>query len=153
MVRGVMTDLSSQSGAAAAAARHIRVVLVDDSARCRSALAGFLGSHSHIRIAGQANNGPQGFALAAWLQPDFVITDLRMPGLDGLQLVQLLRREYPGIRSIITSAHDGPALRAECRRHGADAFITKQRLPEELPPLLTRLFAPAREPRILTCQE
>ena len=148
-----MTSLSSPFDAANASPDNIRVVLVDNSARGRMALADFLGGNARVRITGQANNGPQGFTLASRLQPDLLITDLSLPGLDGLELVQRLHREYPGMRLVVTSAHDGPTLEAVSRRHGADAFITKQRLPEELPPLLTRLFPAEREPNILTCEE
>jgi len=153
MVRGVMSNHSSRPDAKSARARKIRVVLVDDSLVVRDALVCLLGLYFHIRIAGQADNGTDGFALAARLQPDLVITDFQMPGLDGLQLVELLRREYPAIRSIITSAHDAPTLEAVSQRHGADAFVAKQCLAGELPPLLTRLFPDCAKPAIPICEE
>ncbi len=140
MVTGVMSDHQSQSSSTCVPARKIRVVLVDDSALARRALVSLLVPAFNIQIAGQAEDGLKGFALAAQLQPDLVITDLNMPGIAGFQLAELLRHNYPAMRSIIISAQDGPALRAATLQHGADAFITKQRLPHELPALLTRLF-------------
>jgi DNA-binding NarL/FixJ family response regulator len=153
MLRGVMSNHSLRPGAKAAPARKIRVVLVDDSVVVRDALVCLLGLYFHIRVAGQAGNGADGFALAARLQPDLVITDFQMPGLDGLQLVELLRQEYPAIRSIITSAHDAPTLQAVSQRRGADAFVAKQCLASELPRLLTCLFPDCAKPSIPICEE
>ncbi len=140
MVTGAMSDHQSQSRSTCVPARKIRVVLVDDSALSRRALVSLLVPPFHVQIAGQAEDGLKGFALAAELRPDLVITDLNMPGLAGFQLAELLRHNYPAMRSIIISAQDGPALRAASLHHGADAFIPKQRLAHELPSLLTRLF-------------
>ena len=137
---GGMSNHSSRSNVESAPARKVRVVLVDDCTLFRDALARLLDLCFHLRIAGQAENGADGFALAARLQPDLVITDLQMPGLDGLELVELLRREFPAMRSILTSAHGAPTLKASSQRLGADAFVAKQRLAEELPCLLNRLF-------------
>jgi DNA-binding NarL/FixJ family response regulator len=180
MVTGAMRKHSSRLEAGSAPVRKIRVVLVDDSPLVRASLGRLLRGFLPLQIAGQAENGLHGFTLAAQLQPDLVITDLHMPGLAGFQLVELLRYNYPAMRSIITSpqepsfagfqlvellrqnypamksiiisAHDGPTLRAASLQHGADAFITKQRLPEELPALLARLFPNATGPAIEKCK-
>ncbi len=141
-----MNQTGSGSEAVSAPARELRVVLVDDSDLFRRALARLLRVYCGIRVAAEAANGRDGFALAARLQPDLIITDLEMPELDGLRLIELLRREYPSMRSILVSCHDGPALHAHSLRHGADAFIPKECLPTELPGLLASLF-PAHTPR------
>jgi DNA-binding NarL/FixJ family response regulator len=146
-----MSNPAPKPGAQAASPREINVVVVDDSAPARTMLARLLAPYLHIRIAGQAENGSDGFALAASLRPDLVITDLQMPGLNGLQLVELLRQKYPLIRSLVTSVHDSPTCQAASLRHGADAFISKQCLHEEFPSLLARLFPMAVEPATVAC--
>lgn len=151
MISGAMSNLAPQPGAETASARSIRVVLVDDSAPARTMLARLLASYLHIHVAGQAENGADGLALAASLRPDLVITDLQMPGLNGLQLVELLRQKYPLIRSLVTSVHDSPTCQAASLRHGADAFISKRCLHEEFPSLLARLFPMAVEPATVAC--
>ncbi len=148
MVTGVMSDPASQFGAAPAAVRKIRVVLADDSSPVLTALGCLLRKFLSVEIAGQTANGLEAFALAAELRPDLVITDLNLPGIAGLRLVGLLRCNYPTIKSVVTSTHDGPTLRAATLRHGADAFIHKQRLADELPDLLTRLFPDAAQAAI-----
>ncbi len=131
---------SSNVNGAAVAARKIRTVLIDHSAVARAALSRLLDEHPRIEIAGQTENGLAGFALAARLRPDLVIADFHVPGLTGPQLAELLRHNYPQMRSIVTSVGDDPGLEASSVRRGADAFIGKPRLPRELPHLLNRLF-------------
>ncbi|GEM_PF-330679 len=145
MVMGEMSMDSSQPGAAAQQGRKINVVLVDDSAPARTMLARLLAPYLQVRIAGQAENGADGLALASRLQPDLVIADLQMPGLNGLQLVQQLRQLYPAMRSLITSVYDSPTCQTASLRHGADAFIGKRRLLEEFPRLLASYFPEAME--------
>ncbi len=135
-----------QRGSGDRPAGTISVVLVDDSAPGRTILARLLDLYLHIRIAGQAENGEEGFALASRLQPDLVITDLEMPGLNGLQLVERLRQHFPAMRSLIASVHDSPTCRAASLRHGADAFIGKHRLFEEFPRILQSLFPEVAQP-------
>jgi DNA-binding NarL/FixJ family response regulator len=153
MLTGVMRNDLSRPGAESASARKIRVVLVDDSDLSMTFLIHVLETFPRVQIAGQAEDGLDGFALAARLQPDLVFTDLQMPGRDGFQLVALLRQTYPAIRSIITSAHDGPICYAASLQHGADAFISKRCLLDEFPHQLNRLFPDTAEPATSTCQE
>lgn len=117
-----------------------RVLLVDDSITARDSLAALLTSSFPVRVAGEAIDGPEGLAMAVALQPDLVITDLQMPGFDGLQLVKRLRRDHPAIRSIVVSANEGNVWHKLSQSHGADGFISKRRIPKELPSLLERLF-------------
>ncbi len=116
------------------------VLVVDDSELARVAIASELSAYSCVHIAGQAEDGTEGFALATQLQPDLVLTDLEMPGLGGLELVQRLRAKFPRMRLVVTSAHQGPTLHAQCLRHGADDFVPKERLPHHLPHLLNSFF-------------
>lgn len=147
-----MSNDSPQLAAGARPGREVSVVLVDDSAPARTMLARLLAPYLSIRIAGQAESGPEGLALASRLQPDLVITDLQMPGLNGLQLVARLRQDYPAMRSLITSVYDSPTCQAASLRHGADAFIDKRRLDEEFPRLLTSLFPDAAETTTSPCK-
>jgi len=135
----------SRPVAETAPARKIRVVLVDDSVPAMTFLVHVVETFPRVQIAGQAEDGLEGFALAAWLQPDLVITDLQMPGFNGFQLVELLRQKYPAIRSIVTSAHDSPTFHAASLKHGADAFISKRCLLDEFPRQLNRLFPDTAE--------
>jgi len=131
--------------------REIRVLVVDDAEPGRKMLIEVLSACSAIRIAEQAADGLSGFALAAKLQPDLVITDLHLPGRDGFQLTALLRQQYPAMRSIIVSVDDTPTCQAASRLNGADGFVSKWRLLQDLPPLLAALFPDGAEPATAPC--
>ncbi len=145
-----MSNAFLKPGAGVRPDGKISVVLVDDSTPARDILARLLATYVHIHIAGQAENGWDGFALASRLQPDLVITDLDMPGLNGFQLVSHLRERFPAMRSVIASLHDSPTCEAASLRYGADAFIGKERLFEEFPRLLHSLFPAVAPPPALT---
>ena len=126
-------------------ARAISVVLVDDSALALAALVRWLHKFLPLQIVGEAEDGLKGLNLISRLQPDLVITDLQMPGLDGLELVERLRLNYPQMRLIVTSSDGSPMTHDASLRFGANAFIPKSRLPEELPATLLRLFPQVAE--------
>ncbi len=129
-----------------AAARQIRVVVVDDSPVARTFLVRVLKSVPRVRIVGKAKDGLEGYTLVAKLQPDLVLTDIQMPGRDGFQLVQLLRQSHPAIRSIVTSLNDSAYCSATSLQYGADAYIAKHCLLDGFPSLLNRLFPDTSQP-------
>ncbi len=135
-----MTRHASLSGAATDLSRRIRVLLVDDSPPTLTALSQFLPQLFPLQIAGRAESGRDALELADQLQPDLVVTDLQMPELGGLELVKLLRAKYPAMKSIVISVYDRPALYEASVQGGADAFIPKERLADELAHQLNRLF-------------
>ncbi len=143
MVASGMDKNLSQACAGRLAARELCVLLVDDSALARAALAGLLQFYLHIGMAAEAGNGTQALELAARLQPDVVITDLHVQDCDGLKLIEIFRQRFPSTRSVLTSAHEAPTLKATSLQHGADAYIPKHLLSSELPHLLTRMFPEA----------
>lgn len=136
-----MIDHSQDARLERSVPRKLRVVLVDDSPTTLIALVRMLVVCFGIDVAGQAADGPEGLALATEVRPDLVIADLDMPGYGGLELAARLRNGFPEMRSIIISSHDGDAWHKLSRLHGADGFISKERLHEELPLLLRKLFA------------
>jgi DNA-binding NarL/FixJ family response regulator len=151
MVAGEMSSDLSRPDTGSRPDGKINVVLVDDSAPARTMLARLLAPYLHVRIAGQAEDGPEALALASRLQPDLVITDLQMPGISGLQLVEQLRQQFPAMRSLITSVYDSPTCQAASLRHGADAFISKRHLLEEFPRWLDSLFPGAAQTAASPC--
>ena len=108
------------------AAGTIGVLVVDDEPRhralCRLALESFDG----IDVIGEAHNGRRGIELAAELQPDLVVLDLRMPIMDGLSALPEILRAAPFARVVVWSATgDSPIHRVEAREAGAVACIRK----------------------------
>ena len=104
------------------------------------ALSDLLETHSFIECVGTARDGQEGLQRVEQLEPNLVLVDMEMPGLGGLGLVERLRKKFPAMRLVIVSTHEGHVWQQLSQTHGADAFMTKQRLHDEFAQLLQRLF-------------
>jgi CheY-like chemotaxis protein len=118
----------------------LRLLLVDDSHLFLGTLRRLLDTMSTVDVVGVATSGREALELVDRLKPEIVLTDLAMPEMDGLELTRRLatRPERPTI--IIMSAHDLPTYRQATREAGADAFVTKADLVNQLEPLMRHLF-------------
>lgn len=125
---------------------RIRTLLVDDSPVALELLAHYLRTLPEIEVAGTAWNGEQGLSLAQHAKPDLVLADLEMPRVSGLELVAALRKQFPAMRLIIISTHEGNTWEELSHSHGADAFVPKHSVATVLPGLLKRLFNGAALP-------
>ena len=122
------------------AGKKIRVLIADDSATFRGIAARFLASLPGLESPSPAADGPAALTLAAGHPFDLVVLDLQMPDLNGLETMDRIRPLLPDARVVIFTVHDTEAVRAECLARGADGFVSKNRLREELPALIARLF-------------
>src|SRR6266496_6590502 len=73
----------------------IRVLIVDDHAVVRSGLAAFLQIFDDLELVGEAANGQQALRLCEQVQPNVVLMDLVMPGMDGATTTRAIRQQYP----------------------------------------------------------
>ena len=103
----------------------VRVLLVDDQALFREALATLLGVRDDIEVVGEAANGAEAIDRAAELHPDVVLMDLRMPVLDGAAATRRLRAEQPGVRVIALTTFDDDADVFAALRAGAVGYLLK----------------------------
>ncbi|MEV6133352.1 response regulator transcription factor [Streptomyces violaceusniger] len=111
---------------------RIRVLLVDDHQVVRRGLRTFLQVQDDIEVVGEASDGEEGVARAEELRPDVVLMDVKMPGLDGIEALRILRGlDNPARVLIVTSFTEKrtvvPALRA-----GAAGYVYKDVDPEAL---------------------
>ena len=104
------------------------------------AVSNLIALQPGVRIVGMALDGEDGLQLARTLRPDIVFTDLDMPGRSGLEVVQTLRREVPAMKLVVISVHEGDVWKNLSLSHGADAFVSKGDLAEQLPGLFWTLF-------------
>ena len=104
----------------------VTVLIVDDQPGVLDALRQYFAVEPDIRIVGEATDGRIAVALAGELQPDVVITDIRMPNLGGLDSIPRLREVAPQSKVIILTIYDDPATRAQAVAAGASAFVAKQ---------------------------
>jgi len=104
----------------------VRVVIADDEGIERMFIKKLLERHFPVfsRI-GEAKNGTEALDLIRSLKPHLCIIDIRMPGLDGLKVIEEIRRNGPATRVIISSAHDEFQYAQKAVQLGADAFLLK----------------------------
>lgn len=107
------------------AGKPIRVVLVDDQTLVRQGLKSLLAMLPDIEVAGEAEGGEQAVALIPEVAPDAVLLDLRMPGMDGLEVLQTLREADALPPTLILTTFDEDALLLEAVRRGARGFLLK----------------------------
>lgn len=83
-----------------------RLLIVDDEYRTRKGLSSLVEKSAlPIKIAGAAPNGLEGLALAKSLLPDIILTDVRMPRMDGIRLSEEVRKLHPGCQIIFISGY------------------------------------------------
>jgi DNA-binding NarL/FixJ family response regulator len=82
-----------------------RVLLVDDESLVRRILKEILSAYQDLELVGEAANGEEAISAVERLQPDVVVMDIRMPGLDGIAAVRAIREKYPHAKIIGLSEH------------------------------------------------
>lgn len=110
----------------------ISVLLVDDHELVRRGLRSFLSGRSDIVIAGEAESGEQALALAAQENPDVVIMDISMPGMDGMEATRRLKEQCPQCNVLALTVHEDKQYFIEMLSAGASGYITKQAAADEL---------------------
>jgi two-component system, NarL family, response regulator LiaR len=109
-----------------------RVAIVDDHAMVRSGLAAFLSVSDDFELVGEAENGNQALRLCAEAQPDVVLMDLVMPGMDGVATTRAIRERFPMIRVIALTSFPEDRLVQEVLEAGALSYLLKNVGADEL---------------------
>jgi DNA-binding NarL/FixJ family response regulator len=120
----------------------LRVLVIDDEPTHRMVVRVGLESRSDAELVGEAHNGRRGVELAAELQPDVVVLDLRMPIMDGMTALPLILRVAPFARVVVWSSADA-FERARVLEAGAAACVRKTAPLEELMTALLQQTAAA----------
>lgn len=118
---------------------RIRALVVDDSAVTLQTISSFLKRQATVEVVGTAEDGAQAVELVRELQPDLVLMDVQMPGMNGLEALAHIRREFPAVRVVIVTVNDTPELRKAADDGGAFQFIPKPQLWRTLPDVLREL--------------
>ncbi len=118
----------------------MRVLLIDDHALFRAGLESLLERRS-IQVVGSVGNGEEGLRLAGNLHPDVVLLDMRMPHMEGGEVLKLLRRHQPTLPVVmLTTSRDEQDL-VETLRSGANGYLLKDMEPDELVSALREIVA------------
>jgi two-component system response regulator YesN len=117
-----------------------KVLIVDDETIFRKGLSRMITSiGEEWTVVGEAKDGYEALDKIDQFHPDFVLTDIRMPGMDGLQLQKIMKERFPGIHCIVLSGYDDFVYAKESIRYGAKDYLTKPVVREELTKTLERL--------------
>lgn len=119
-----------------------RVLVIDDEAGIRNLTARALGP-AGFSVA-LAASGRQGLSIALWEPCDLVLLDLRLPDIDGEEILRRLRRERPRQAVLVSSATADPQAVARCRSLGARGYLPK---PFTLTELIQSIIATCPQPR------
>ena len=128
--------------AAASAAGHT-VLIVDDSPMDRH-LAGAIVQKMDGWKAAFAGDGIEALGLIERQRPDVVLTDMLMPEMDGLQLVQAVHAKYPLVPVILMTAHGSEDIAIQALQNGAASYVPKKSLARDLPSTLEQITAASR---------
>jgi CheY-like chemotaxis protein len=121
----------------------LRILVAEDDESFLEAISLLLEQDDRFVVAGRARNGREAVALAEEVAPDAVVVDIEMPVLDGVEATRRLREAAPDLPIVAVSGHDYEERVLEIRQAGADDYVRKARLAEELPRALAALLEPA----------
>ena len=136
-------------------AGNIRVLIVDDLPETRENVRKLLQFESDIEVIGQAGTGEEAVQMAKEHQPDIILMDINMPGIDGIGASQQITESVPTVQIIIMSVQSDPNYLRRAMMAGARDFLTKPFGGDELVAAIRRVHdkrptvaaTPARQPR------
>ena len=110
----------------------IKVLVADDHPVVRKGLQTCLARHGKLRIVGEAADGDEALRKTRELLPDVVLMDISMPGMNGLAVTEVLRKELPQIKVLILSVHHNKEYIFRVIQAGAHGYVSKEAPPEDV---------------------
>jgi DNA-binding NarL/FixJ family response regulator len=132
--------------------RRLKVLVADDHRLMLESIRLALEADGGIEIVAEADSGTQVLPFVGQTGPDLVLLDVRLPGMDGLTVLERIRERYPQVRVVMISGLDDPSVIESAFDRGASAFIVKRIDPRDLPSALRQavsrtVFQPLRKPQ------
>jgi DNA-binding NarL/FixJ family response regulator len=119
------------------------VLVVDDSAMQRHLATNLLKQLADIELI-EANAGKAAIAMIERHRPDVVLTDLQMPGMNGLELVDYVRKHHPSVPVVLMTAFGSEDIAIEALRRGAASYVSKRRMATDLTDTVRSLLGVVR---------
>ncbi len=141
------------------AAKSIRVVLADDHDLVRSGIKALLSMIEGVEVIAEARDGRELIGLVQNLNPDVVMTDISMPGMDGISAIAEIHAKHPGVRLLVLSMYDTVDFVKRAVANGACGYLMKDAPPFELEQSIRSVmatgsyFSPAIAQRLLQPSE
>lgn len=110
----------------------IRLIVIDDHAMVRDGLVSVLNAEPDLEVVAAYSTGPEALASVERDCPDVALVDLRLPHMDGVEVLVALQRKLPGLRVVMLSSHEGDAAVFRALKAGASGYILKRQPSREL---------------------
>jgi len=109
-----------------------RIFLIEDHTILRAGLQALLSKETDFEIVGETDNGRDAMHAITVLKPNIVITDISMPGINGIEAIREIKRRHPEMRVLVLTIHKTDEYIHESLRAGADGYVLKDAHPDEL---------------------
>lgn len=119
--------------------RPIRTLVVDDNKEYRAHLIDYLRAQEDIEIVGEAGDGETAVNLALSLDPDLILMDIQMPGVDGAEATRRLRKRQVRAKIVFITIHDKDSYRDLAEFLMVDGFVGKNSVRHDLPGILQKI--------------
>jgi DNA-binding NarL/FixJ family response regulator len=119
--------------------KPIRVILADDHTLVRAGIRALLETLPGVEVMGEASDGREVLNLVGRHQPDVVLMDIAMPGLNGLEAAARMAKEFPDVRVVILSMHHNEEYVWRALKAGATGYLLKKAATAELATALQRV--------------
>ena len=118
----------------------IKVVIADDHRLMLDALKRVLDESDDFEVVADTDSGAHVLPLVARHSPDLVLMDVRMPGMDGLSALDLIRKRHANVKVVLISASANPEEIQAALRRGADGYLVKSINPADVPSALRQAY-------------
>jgi len=129
---------------------EVRALLADDHPAMRAGLRAEMESAGDIRVVSEATDGEEALRLVAESEPDVVVLDMVLPGLNGLEVARRLRETHPGVRVLVLSGYDDEVLVLGALEAGAAGYLLKE---EALEAVVAAVRVVARGEQLWTAEQ
>src|SRR5277367_5098409 len=113
-------------------AKKIRILMVDDHPLLREGVAAVMNGEQDFELVAEATNGQEAIDLFRLHRPDVTLMDLQMPGMNGIDAIVAIRRDFPNARFIVLTTYQGDVQALRALKAGASGYLLKNMLRKEL---------------------
>ena len=120
--------------------RKRAVLVVDDHPLMRDGLSQLIDQQPDLRVCGGANSGPEALEALDRLEPDLMLVDISLPGMDGIELIKAVRKRTVRLPLLVLSMHDESLYAERAVRAGAKGYVMKHASAETLLAAIRRVL-------------
>lgn len=129
---------------------NIRVIIVDDTEIIVKTLALYLNECENVEIVGTASNGQEAYDLYKEKKPNVVLTDMQMPIMTGLELIEKITKEdKEEMKAVLITGESSPSIYTKAHELGVEKIIKKPFTKEQIVEMIESLKQPKQETRVV----